>query len=70
VTGAASPFHRSPKHHDLWRLRYAKRESFGLLQWIYYAPDLAALQRKRDHAQRAVANATWYRRSLADLEPQ
>jgi hypothetical protein len=59
---------RSPKHHDLWRLRYAKRESFRLLQWMYYAPDIPALRRKRDRAQRALASATWYRHALADLD--
>jgi hypothetical protein len=41
---------RSPAHSDLWRLRYAKRESLALLRWIYYAPDVACLQRKRDRA--------------------
>jgi LAGLIDADG-like domain len=40
----------SPARSDLWRLRYAKRESLELLRWIYYAPDVACLQRKCDRA--------------------
>ena len=59
---------RSPKHHDLWRLRYAKRESLRLLQWMYYAAGIPALKRKRDRAERALANATWYRHALTDLD--
>jgi hypothetical protein len=41
---------KSTPHHDVWRLRYAKRESLALLRWMYYAPDVACLQRKRDLA--------------------
>jgi AraC-like DNA-binding protein len=41
---------RSPPRSDLWRLRYAKRESLELLRWIYCAPDVSCLQRKRDRA--------------------
>lgn len=41
---------KSPVHNDLWRLRYAKRESLALLRWIYYAPDVPCLRRKRDIA--------------------
>jgi hypothetical protein len=36
--------------NDLWRLRYAKRESPAILRWIYYAPDVPCLGRKRDIA--------------------
>lgn len=59
---------QSQKHHDLWRLRWAKRESHSLLTWIYYAPNVPALRRKRERAERAMANATWYRHSLSDSE--
>ena len=41
---------RSAGRRDIWRLRYAKRESLGVLRWIYYAPDLLCLGRKRDIA--------------------
>jgi hypothetical protein len=41
---------KSTGHHDVWRLRYAKRESLAMLRWIYYAPDVACLQRKRERA--------------------
>jgi hypothetical protein len=40
----------SPRHHDLWRLRYAKAESLTLLRFMYYAPDVPCLRRKRDIA--------------------
>src|SRR5919198_1804276 len=38
---------RGVGHHDIWCLKYAKRESINLLKWIYYAPDVPALARKR-----------------------
>lgn len=57
---------KHPKHHDLWRLRYAKRESAQLLKWIYYAPDVLAFHRKREHAERALTGATWYRHPLSE----
>jgi len=38
---------RSEGRHDVWRLRYAKRESLALLRWIYYAEDALCLARKR-----------------------
>jgi hypothetical protein len=41
---------RSARHHDVWRLRYAKRESLALLRWMYYTPVVPCLQRKRDLA--------------------
>jgi hypothetical protein len=56
------------EHHDLWSLRYAKRESVDVLRWIYYAPDLPALFRKRQRAERALASVTWYRHSLSDID--
>ncbi|HMH53499.1 MAG TPA: LAGLIDADG family homing endonuclease [Candidatus Acidoferrum sp.] len=37
--------------NDIWRLRYAKREALRLLRWMYYAPDLPCLRRKRDIAE-------------------
>jgi hypothetical protein len=41
-----------PTHHPLWRLRYAKRESLGVLRWMYYAQDIPCLERKRTIAER------------------
>jgi len=41
---------RSAGRRDIWCLRYAKRESLALLRWMYYAPDLLCLRRKRDIA--------------------
>jgi hypothetical protein len=61
---------RSQEHHDLWRLRWAKRESHSLLTWIYYTPNVPALRRKRERAERAMANATWYRHSLSKIDTQ
>jgi hypothetical protein len=57
---------RVPERNAIWCLRYAKRDSVRLLRWLYYAPDLPALQRKRERAERATARATWYRHSLSD----
>ena len=53
---------------EMWHLRYGKRDSVHLLQWMYDAPDVPALRRKREHAKRALFNATWYRHSLSDRE--
>lgn len=58
----------SPKHHDIWRLRWAKRESASLIRWMYYAADVPALRRKREMAERAIVGATWYRHPLSDTE--
>jgi hypothetical protein len=41
---------RSIGRRDMWCLRYAKHESLAVLRWIYYAPELACLGRKRDIA--------------------
>jgi hypothetical protein len=41
---------RSTSRRNMWRLRYAKRESLAVLRWIYYAPELLCLGRKRDIA--------------------
>lgn len=59
---------RSAGRRDMWRLRYAKRDSVNLLRWMYHAPGVPALHRKREHAERALANATWYRHSLSERE--
>ncbi len=37
----------SSGRHDIWRLRYAKRESLAVLRWVYYAEDVICLARKR-----------------------
>jgi hypothetical protein len=44
--------------NDLWRLRYAKGESLALLRWMYYAPTVPCLGRKRDTAAAFLAPAT------------
>jgi hypothetical protein len=37
--------------NPVWCLRYAKGESLQVLRWIYYAPDVPALLRKRGAAE-------------------
>lgn len=59
---------RSPGRREMWRLRYAKRDSVSLLKWMYHSPDVPALRRKREHAERALANPTWYRHSLSKVD--
>lgn len=46
VTGSID-VSRLQGRRDIWRLRYAKRESLAVLRWIYYAHDVACLARKR-----------------------
>lgn len=39
-------------HHPLWKLRYAKTAAIRLLRWMYYAPGIPCLQRKRATAEK------------------
>lgn len=41
-----------PRPHPLWRLRYAKANSIRLIGWMYYAPNIPCLARKRAKAGR------------------
>jgi hypothetical protein len=41
--------------HSAWTLRYSKTESIRLLNWMYYAPDLPCLERKRATAEKFLA---------------
>ncbi len=40
------------RQRPLWVLRYAKAESIRLIGWMYYAPDVPCLARKRAKAER------------------
>ena len=40
------------RQRPLWVLRYAKAESIRLIGWMYYAPDVLCLARKRAKAER------------------
>lgn len=42
--------HRVP----IWELKFAKKESLQLIDWIYYRPDIPCLERKRKIAQEAI----------------
>lgn len=52
MTGASGDMtvRRTAGRNDLWRLRYAKAESLRLLRWMYYAPNVPSLARKREIA--------------------
>jgi len=39
------------RQRPLWVLRYAKAESIRLIGWMYYAPDVLCLARKRATAE-------------------
>ena len=41
----------TPGRRPVWLLRYAKRESIRLLHWMYYAPNVPCLARKRAKAE-------------------
>ncbi len=41
----------TPGRRPVWRLRYAKSESIRLLHWMYYAPTVPCLARKRAKAE-------------------
>ena len=38
---------RAPGKNPIWKLCYAKAQSLRLLRWMYYAPNLPCLERKR-----------------------
>lgn len=39
-----------PGRNPVWSLKYAKRDSIRLLNWLYYSPDVPCLMRKREKA--------------------
>jgi hypothetical protein len=45
------PAHQKKGCRVIWLLRYAKRESLGILRWIYYAPGVPSLLRKPAKAE-------------------
>lgn len=52
LTGASGDLtvRRIAGRNDFWKLRYAKAESLRLLRWMYYAPNVPSLARKRNIA--------------------
>jgi hypothetical protein len=46
-----------PGHSPLWKLKYAKKDSYKLLRWMYYAPNVPCLARKRAQAEPFLANS-------------
>lgn len=38
----------------IWELKFAKKKSLRLIEWMYYSPNVPCLQRKREIAERAV----------------
>jgi hypothetical protein len=41
-----------PRFHPIWKLSYAKAQSIRLIAWMYYAPTVPCLARKRVKAER------------------
>jgi len=54
IAGALNSWKRNKNHVAEWKLRFAKNDSYKLLSWIYYKPDLPCLLRKRKIAQRFI----------------
>jgi hypothetical protein len=54
LTGVVGVVHeRHPKgRKPIWVLRYAKTDSIALIRWMYYAPDVSCLDRKRARAEK------------------
>lgn len=56
TVGVSGAIYRSgPADRPLWVLRYAKGESITLLGWMYHAPDVPCLARKRAKAAKFLA---------------
>ena len=45
---------RPDQKTSMWEIKFAKRESIRLLSWIYYAPDIPCLLRKRRIAEQFI----------------
>jgi hypothetical protein len=53
LVGVSGVIERSRRNgrQPIWVLRYAKRESIRSLRWMYYAPSIPCLARKRVKAE-------------------
>lgn len=51
IKGALLHQPSSPNHIGMWKIRFAKKASLKLWQWIYYQPNLPCLKRKLILAQ-------------------
>jgi len=60
LTGLSGSISQRASHRGrpYWVLRWARRESVRLLGWMYYAPSLPCLARKRHRAEPFLAEAT------------
>jgi hypothetical protein len=45
---------RRDRRVPIWELKFAKKESLQLIDWIYYQPNVPCLERKRKIAQEAI----------------
>ncbi len=45
---------RENRTASMWVLKFGKKESIKLLNWIYYAPDIPCLSRKREIAEKFI----------------
>lgn len=52
VTGAIHDSNKGQDRRPIFTLRYAKEESIRVIGWMYYAPDVPCLARKRVRAER------------------
>lgn len=41
---------------SIWQLKFMKKASIKLMPWIYYSNNIPCLQRKRDYAEKALAD--------------
>ncbi|MDD5432439.1 MAG: LAGLIDADG family homing endonuclease [Candidatus Omnitrophica bacterium] len=51
IKGALNSWLKPERTVPLWTLRFAKKDSFKLLRWLYYKPNLSCLSRKREIAE-------------------
>jgi hypothetical protein len=65
VRGGVHVKRRRDRQRPVWVLRYSKKASIHLLSWIYYAPDVVCLARKRAKAEPFMIGANGV--SLADV---
>ncbi len=58
IKGALNSWLKNKKCAPAWTLRFAKNESFKLLDWLYYKSNLPCLNRKRRIAERFLPHLT------------
>lgn len=56
IRGGLNSWLHNKSTHPLWKLKFAKNDSFKLLRWLYHNPNVPCLNRKRKIAEEFMKN--------------